>query len=189
MQPEVLPKIRTSAIDCTYLSAQEGTPQLGRQASRDGLVLCSWQLLSYAKSTVTHQKEYACEQLNRARLIAFAMPYSEHLDGIFDRNRRTRPMSNYTDAIYADQRHATVLIIIGLLPNRVECTFGELCAEFANRIPEELEFEPGKYSVGDCFSGLEDHIAGEPVADHHFSRSFKQVVSFDVTAKIESARF
>ena len=57
------------------------------------------------------------------------------------------------------------------------------------RIPEELEFEPGQYRVGDCFSGFEDHVAGEPVADHHFSRFFKQVVSFDVTAKIEPARF
>jgi GTPase SAR1 family protein len=40
------------------------------------LVLCSWQLLSYAKATVTLQKEYACEQLNRARFIMSAMPYS-----------------------------------------------------------------------------------------------------------------
>src|SRR6266481_8496533 len=110
-------------------------------------------------------------------------------DGIFDRNRRTRSMSNDTDAIYAEQRHTTVLLIIGLFPNRLECTFGEPCAELSSRIPEELEFEPGQYRVGDCFSGLEDHVAGEPVADHHFSRLFKQVVSFDVTAKIESARF
>ena len=36
---------------------------------------------------------------------------------------------------------------------------------------------------------LQDHVAGEPVADHQFSRFFKQVVSFDVAAKIESARF
>jgi hypothetical protein len=110
-------------------------------------------------------------------------------DGIFDRNRRTRSMSNDTDAIYAEQRHATVLLIVGLFPNRLECTFGELCAELSNRIPEELAFEPGQYRLGDCFSGLEDHVAGEPVADHHFSRFFKQVASFDVTAKIESARF
>src|ERR1700682_5190264 len=103
--------------------------------------------------------------------------------------RRTRSMGNDTDAIYAEQRHATVLLIIGLFPNRLECTFGELCAELANRIPEELEFEPGQYRVGDCFSSLEDNVAGEPVADHHFSRFFKQVVSFDVTTKIESARF
>src|SRR6266436_1557383 len=83
-------------------------------------------------------------------------------DGIFDRNRRTRSMSNDTDAIYAEQRHATVLLIIGLFPNRLECTFGEPCAELSNRIPEELEFEPGQYRVGDCFSGFEDHVDGEP---------------------------
>ena len=47
-----------------------------KRASRDGLVLCSWQLLSYAKATVTRQKEYACEQLNRARFVVSAMPYS-----------------------------------------------------------------------------------------------------------------
>ena len=58
-------------------------------------------------------------------------------------------MSNDTDAIYAEQRHATVLLIIGLFPNRLECTFGEPCAELSNRIPEELEFEPGQYRVGD----------------------------------------
>jgi hypothetical protein len=45
-------------------------------------------------------------------------------DGIFDRYRRTRSMSNNTDAIYAEQRHATVLLIIDLFPNRFECTFG-----------------------------------------------------------------
>jgi hypothetical protein len=76
LQPEVLPKTRTSAVDCTDPSVQEGTPQLGRQASRDGTVLCSWQLLSYAKATVTRQKEYVCEQLNRARFMTSAMPYS-----------------------------------------------------------------------------------------------------------------
>ena len=52
-------------------------------------------------------------------------------DGIFDRNRRTRSMSNDTDPIYAEKRHATVLLIIGPFPYRLECTFGELCAELA----------------------------------------------------------
>src|SRR5208283_5329666 len=82
--------------------------------------------------------------------------------GIFDRERRTRSVSDNAHAIYAEQRHATVLLIIGLFPNRLECTFGELCAELGNRIPEELEFEPEQYRVGYCFSGLEDHVAGEP---------------------------
>jgi hypothetical protein len=56
-------------------------------------------------------------------------------------------------AIYAEQWHATVHLLIGLFPNRLECAFGELCAELSNRIPEELEFEPGQNRVGDCFSG------------------------------------
>ena len=110
-------------------------------------------------------------------------------DGIFDRQRRTRSMSDNAHAIYAEQRHATVLLIIGLFPNRLERTLGQFCAKLANRIPKELVFEPGKYRVSDCFSGFKDHVAGEPVADHHVSRFFKQVVSFDVTAETESTRF
>src|SRR5271165_1877634 len=55
-------------------------------------------------------------------------------NGIFDRQRRTRSMSDNAHAIYAEQRHATVPLIIGLFPNRLECTLGELCAELANRM-------------------------------------------------------
>jgi len=44
-------------------------------------VLCFWQLLSYAKATVTRQKEYACEQLSRARFIVSAMPlHTDQMD-------------------------------------------------------------------------------------------------------------
>ena len=39
--------------------------------------------------------------------------------GIFDRERRTCSMSDNAHAIYAEQRHATVLLIIGLFPNRL----------------------------------------------------------------------
>jgi hypothetical protein len=38
------------------------------------LVLCSRQLLSYEKATVTRQKEYACEQLTRGEIRRVAMP-------------------------------------------------------------------------------------------------------------------
>jgi hypothetical protein len=44
--------------------------RLGRQASRNGLVGCSGQLSSYAKTMVMRQKQYACEQVIRA---TFAM--------------------------------------------------------------------------------------------------------------------
>src|SRR5260370_17407321 len=68
-------------------------------------------------------------------------------DGIFDRNRRTRSMSNDTDAIYAEQRHATVLLIIGLFPNRLESTFGDLCPGPSNRIPVQSIFTPHPSSL------------------------------------------
>jgi hypothetical protein len=38
------------------------------------LVLCSRQLLSYEKATITRQKEYACEQLTRGEIGRVAMP-------------------------------------------------------------------------------------------------------------------
>src|ERR1700693_6553423 len=65
------PKFGQAQSTARIRAFRKGTPQLGRQASRDGLVLCSWQILSYAKVTVTRQKEYVCEQLNRARFITF----------------------------------------------------------------------------------------------------------------------
>ncbi len=40
--------------------------------------------------------------------------------------------------------------------------------------------------MSDCLGGLEHHVAGETVADHHFARLFEQVVPFDITAKIET---
>jgi hypothetical protein len=55
---------------------QIGKHQLIGSLAASPLQKASWQLLSYAKATVTLQKEYACEQLNRARFIMSAMPYS-----------------------------------------------------------------------------------------------------------------
>jgi hypothetical protein len=40
----------------------------------NSLVLCSRQLLSYEKATVTRQKEYACEQLTRGEIRRVAIP-------------------------------------------------------------------------------------------------------------------
>jgi hypothetical protein len=67
------------AIDDDLLLGIERVKSMFQSLEMEGrlvvIVLCSWQLLSYAKATVTRQKEYACEQLNRATLIVSAMPY------------------------------------------------------------------------------------------------------------------
>src|SRR6202040_3082143 len=107
----------------------------------------------------------------------------------FDCQGRPRSRSNDAAAVAAEQRHAAVFLIVCLFPDRLERSFGELGAEPADWIFEKLVFEPGEYRVSDCLRGLKNHIPDEAVANNHFRGVLEQVVSFDVTAKIESARF
>src|SRR5208282_1550994 len=98
-------------------------------------------------------------------------------------------MSDDADAVHSEQRHAAVFLIVCLFPDRLERSFGELGAEPADWIFEKLVLEPGKYRVSDCLRGLKNHIPDEAIANNHFRRILEQIVSFNVTAKIESTRF
>src|SRR6516162_4655714 len=57
-------------------------------------------------------------------------------DGVFDGQRRTGSVCDDANAVHAEQRHTTVLLVIGFLSDRSECALCELCTEFANRIFE-----------------------------------------------------
>src|SRR4029077_9020645 len=115
--------------------------------------------------------------------------FGSHANGVLDRVRIRRPVSNYADALQAQQGRAAVLRMVKALLEVGECAARKQVPDLPGHRSLQRLFQGGAHQVDHTFGNLQGNVADETIGDDHIDLAVVEVPPLNIPDEIQGKLF